>query len=67
MTVGEELKQVLRDLEVFLDDWTTAAKGIRETERKVLGASSGMRIADKETRFLLRQESLKRKWFAQKK
>lgn len=44
----EELKKTLRDREVLPDNWTTTAKVIRETLRKVFDLLSGMKEVDKE-------------------
>ncbi|XP_067290096.1 uncharacterized protein [Pseudorasbora parva] len=63
----EELRQALG--ERLPNDWTTTAKVIRETDRKVLGVSCGRRKEDMET---LRwneevQEGIQRKRLARKK
>ncbi|XP_016106680.1 uncharacterized protein [Sinocyclocheilus grahami] len=65
----EELRQVLGGQEVLPDDWTTIAKVIRETGRKVLGVSSGRRKEDKETWWWNEevQERIQRKRLARKK
>ncbi|KAK3554879.1 hypothetical protein QTP86_000914 [Hemibagrus guttatus] len=64
------ISQVLAAPEVLLpDDWETTAEVIRETERKVLGVSSGRRKEDKETWWWNEevQDSVQRKRLAKKK
>ena len=45
----EEIRQALSGREKLPDDWTTTAKVVRDTARKVLGVSSKQRKEDKET------------------
>ncbi|KAK3507852.1 hypothetical protein QTP70_001473 [Hemibagrus guttatus] len=69
----EEFRQMLRQAlggqVVLPDDWETTAEVIRETERKVLGVSSGRRKEDKETWWWNEevQDSIRRKRLAKKK
>ncbi|KAK3560982.1 hypothetical protein QTP86_023168 [Hemibagrus guttatus] len=65
----EKLRQVLGGQVVLPDDWETTAEVVRETGRKVLGVSSGMRKEDKETWWWNEevQDSAQRKRLAKKK
>ena len=45
----EEIRRALGGKEELPDDWTTTAKVVRDTARKVLGVSSKQRKEDKET------------------
>ncbi|KAK3540839.1 hypothetical protein QTP86_002343 [Hemibagrus guttatus] len=69
----EEFRQMLRQAlggqVVLPDDWETTAEVIRESGRKVLGASSGRRKEDKETWWWNEevQDSIQRKRLAKKK
>lgn len=49
MAFRKELKQAFGDQEVLSVDWTETVKGIRETGRKVIDMSPGMRKINKET------------------
>ena len=44
-----EIRRALGGKEELPDDWTTTAKAVRDTARKVLGVSSKQRKEDKET------------------
>ncbi|KAK3517986.1 hypothetical protein QTP70_029104, partial [Hemibagrus guttatus] len=65
----QKLRQALGGQVVLPDDWETTAEVIRETERKVLGLSSGRRKEDKETWWWNEevQDSIQRKRLAKKK
>ncbi|KAK3521029.1 hypothetical protein QTP86_001514 [Hemibagrus guttatus] len=65
----QKLRQALGGQVVLPDDWETTAEVIRETGRKVLGASSGRRKEDKETWWWNEevQDSIQRKRLAKKK
>ncbi|KAK3532082.1 hypothetical protein QTP86_007080 [Hemibagrus guttatus] len=65
----QKLRQALGGKVVLPDDWETTAEVIRETERKVLGVSSGRRKEDKETWWWNEevQDSIQRKRLAKKK
>ncbi|KAK3527327.1 hypothetical protein QTP86_020259, partial [Hemibagrus guttatus] len=65
----QKLRQALGGQVVLPDDWETTAEVIRETERKVLGVSSGRRKEDKETWWWNEevQDSIQRKRLAKKK
>ncbi|KAK3519971.1 hypothetical protein QTP70_009635 [Hemibagrus guttatus] len=65
----QKLRQALGGQVVLPDDWETTAEVIRETGRKVLGVSSGMRKEDKETWWWNEevQDSIQRKRLAKKK
>ncbi|KAK3568690.1 hypothetical protein QTP86_013449 [Hemibagrus guttatus] len=65
----QKLRQALGGQVVLPDDWKTTAEVIRETGRKVLGVSSGMRKEDKETWWCNEevQDSIQRKRLAKKK
>ncbi|KAK3519975.1 hypothetical protein QTP70_009631 [Hemibagrus guttatus] len=65
----QKLRQALGGQVVLPDDWETTAEVIRETGRKVLGVSSGMRKEDKETWWWNEevQDSVQRKRLAKKK
>ncbi|KAK3521076.1 hypothetical protein QTP86_007004, partial [Hemibagrus guttatus] len=64
-----KLRQALGGQVVLPDDWETTAEVIRETERKVLGVSSGWRKEDKKTWWWNEelQDSVQRKRLAKKK
>ncbi|KAK3512706.1 hypothetical protein QTP70_023157 [Hemibagrus guttatus] len=64
-----KLRQALGGQLVLPDDWETTAEVVRETGRKVLGVSSGMRKEDKETWWWNEevQDSIQRKRLAKKK
>ncbi|KAK3568961.1 hypothetical protein QTP86_021366, partial [Hemibagrus guttatus] len=65
----QKLRQALGGQVVLPDDWETTAEVIRETGRKVLGASSGRRKEDKETWWWNEevQDSIQRNRLAKKK
>ncbi|KAK3518329.1 hypothetical protein QTP86_018784, partial [Hemibagrus guttatus] len=65
----QKLRQALGGQVVLPDDWVSTAEVIRETERKVLGVSSGRRKEDKETWWWNEevQDSIQRKRLAKKK
>ncbi|KAK3570025.1 hypothetical protein QTP86_009185 [Hemibagrus guttatus] len=65
----QKLRQALGGQVVLPEDWETTAEVIRETGRKVLGVSSGMRKEDKETWWWNGevQDSIQRKRLAKKK
>ncbi|KAK3511279.1 hypothetical protein QTP70_034774, partial [Hemibagrus guttatus] len=65
----KKLRQALGGQVVLPDDWETTAEVIRETGRKVLGASSGRTKEDKETWWWNEevQDSIQRKRLAKKK
>ena len=65
----EEIRQALGGKEELPDDWTTTAKVVRDTARKVLGVSSKQRKEDKETWWWDEevQESIRKKRLAKKR
>ena len=64
----EEIIRALVGKEELPDDWTTTAKVVRDTARKVLGVSSKQRKEDKETWWWNEevQESIRKKRLAKK-
>ena len=64
----EEIRRALGGKEELPDDWTTTAKVVRDTARKVLGVSSKQRKEDKETWWWDEevQESIRKKRLAKK-
>ena len=65
----EEIRRALSGREELPDDWTTMAKVVRDTARKVLGMSSKQRKEDKETwwRDEEVQESIRKERLAKKR
>ena len=65
----EEIRRALGGKEELPDDWTTTAKVVRDTARKVLGVSSKQRKEDKETWWWDEevQESIRKKRLAKKR
>ena len=65
----EEIRRALGGKEELPDDWTTTAKVVRDTARKVLGVSSKQRKEDKETWWWNEevQESIRKKRLAKKR
>ena len=65
----EEIRRALGGKEELPDDWTTTAKVVRDTARKVLGVSSKQRKEDKETWWWDDevQESIRKKRLAKKR
>ena len=64
----EEIRRALGGKEELPDDWTTTAKVVRDTARKVLGVSSKQRKEDKENWWWDEevQESIRKKRLAKK-
>ena len=65
----EQIRRALGGKEELPDDWTTTAKVVRDTARKVLGVSSKQRKEDKETWWWDEevQESIRKKILAKKR
>ena len=65
----EEIRRALGGKDELPDEWTTTAKVVRETARKVLGVSSKQRKEDKETSWWNEevQESIRKKKLAEKR
>ena len=65
----EEIRRTLGGKEELPDDWTTTAKVLRDTARKVLGVSVKQRKEDKETWWWNEevQESIRKKRLAKKR
>ena len=63
---GEEIRRALGGREELPEDWTTTAKVVRDTSRKVLVVSSTQRKEDKDTWWWDEavQESIRKKRFA---
>ena len=66
---GEEIRRALGGMEELPDDWTTTAKVVRDTSRKVLVVSSTQRKEDKDTWWWDEavQESIRKNIFAKKR
>ena len=64
----EEIRRALGGKDELLDDWTTTAKVVRDTARKVLGVSSKQRKEDKDTWWWNEevQEGIRKKILAKK-
>ena len=65
----EEIRRALGGKDGLPDDWTTTAKVVRDTARKVLGVSSKQRKEDKDTWCWNEeaQESIRKKRLAKKR